>query len=315
MVKNKIKIFNICVWICAICYLFAFFSTYFRINGEYARYEAIYAEMLKESNDFNNNNNYNNSCNSGIEKEKPMFTDAKTAIDYAYNNYINSEFSEYEVIGNITAQASGITLPIYVQQIQIIYPSGAILCENRVWVEDDKFGVIDSTQRVYNNGKIYKRNAKVDKMTFNKSTGEITADYGDKEFKYEIDENFATFIVNKNTITRDLYFKVNYNPYTGQVESYSASASLHTKNAVDGYDKRLMREGTLAELPKFSKLEIHCVINRDGSLKSAVIKESYTSTRKVPVLGTVKYSSSDTFNIKILNLGTGKPSIQEPVIK
>ena len=313
MVKNKLKIFDICVWICAICYLFAFFSTYFKVNGEYARYEAIYAEMLKESNDFNNNNNYNNS-GSNVKKETPIFTDAITAIDHAYNRYINSEFSEYEVKGVITAQASGITLPIYVEQVQIIYPSGVILSENRIWVEDDKFGVIDSTQRVYKDGKIYKRNVKSDKMTFNKETGEITADYGDKKYKFEIDENFSTFIVNKNTITRDLYFKVNYNPYTGEVESYSASASLNTKSAVEGYDKRLKREGTLSEIPKFSKLEIHCVIDRDGALKSAVIKESYSSTRKVPVLGTINYSSSDTFNIKILSLGTGKPSIEEPVI-
>ena len=62
MIKNKIKLMDICVWVCAICYLFAFFSTYFKINGEYARYEAIYAEMLKESNDFNNSNDYNNSA-------------------------------------------------------------------------------------------------------------------------------------------------------------------------------------------------------------------------------------------------------------
>lgn len=314
MVKDKIKLFNICVWICAICYLFAFFSTYFKVNGEYARYEAIYAEMLKESSDFNNNNNYNNAGNTGITKETPKFTDATSAIDFAYNNYINSEFSEYEVIGNISAQASGITLPIYVHQIQIIYPSGTILCENRIWVEDDKYGVIDSTQRVYKEGNIYKRNVKADKMSFNKSTGEITANYGDKKYKFEIQENFATFIINKDTITRDLYFKVNYNPYNGQVESYSASASLHTKRAVDGYDNRLKREGTLSEIPSFSKLEIHCVIDRDGQLKSAVIKESYSSTRKVPVLGTVKYTSSDVFNLKIVNLGTGKPSVQEPVI-
>ena len=314
MVKNKIKIFDICVWICAICYLFAFFSTYFRVNGEYARYEAIYAEMLKESKDFNDNNKYNNSGNK-VERETPIFTDASTAIDYAYNNYMGAGFSEYEVTGVISAQASGITIPIYINQTQIIYSSGIILSENRVYVEDDKFNVTDATQRVYKDGKIYKRQVKGENIAYNRETNVISANYGSKKFKFETEEAFTTYTINKSTITRELYFKVNYNPYNGQVESYSASASLHTRNAVSGYDNRLKREGGLAVTPKFSKLEIHCVINRDGTLKSAVIKESYSSTRNVPVLGTVNYTSEDNFNLKIVNVGTGKPSIDEPVIK
>lgn len=317
MVKNKIKIFNICVWLCAICYLFAFFSTYFKVNGEYARYEAIYAEMLKQSSSLNNTKNYEEAGNNQQSKETPMFDNAKTAIDYAYNDYINSEFSEYMVKGTVTASASGVTMPINVQQLQIIYPSGTILCENRIWLENSSLAssIITATQRVYKNGVIYHRVVKMDQMSFNKQTNEITASYGNTKFKKETNEDFYTFIVNRNTITRELYFKVNYNPYTGQVDSYSASASLHTKKAVDGYDKRLMREGDLLSIPEFSQLEIHCVINRDGTLRTATINESYSSTRKVPVLGTVSYSSTDSFNLTIVNLKTGTPSIAEPVIK
>lgn len=314
MIKNKIKFFNICVWICAICYLFAFFSTYFRVNGEYERFEAIYAEMLKESNDFKDKHDYDNAGNAGVQKETPIFTDATTAIDSTYNNFMNTNLSEYSAKGSLVIQASGMTFNVKIQQLQIIYSTGSKLCENRIWLENDKFGITNATQRVYKDGKIYKRDANKDKITYNEETGEISADYENQEFAYEIDEEYFTFIITKDTITRELYFKTNYNPYSGKIESYSASASLHAKDAVKGYDKRLQREGDLLSVPNFTKLEVHCVINRDGTLRSATINESYTSSKSVPVIGMVGYNSSDKISLSIVFLGSGEPSLAEPVI-
>ena len=305
---------NICVWLCAICYLFAFFSTYFKVNGEYARYEAIYAEMLKESNEFNDNNKFNNSNNGGVKRETPMFDNATSAIDYAYNHYINSEFSEYEVTGTVVAQAGDISLPVKVLQKQIIYPSGTVLCECRLWVDGNKFNITEANQRIYKKGKVYIRAVKADKMSYNEQTGEITADYANKTFEFESDDDFATFTISKETITRELYFKVNYDPYNGQVKSYSASASIHTRGGVEKYDERIQREGGLTQLPNFTKLEVHFVVGRDGSLQNATINECYSSYKQIPVLGNISYNSSDTLNLKIIGLGTGQPSIEEPKI-
>lgn len=314
MLRNKIKVMNICVWLCVICYLFAFFSAYFKINGEYERYEAIYAQMLKESSDFNNSYNYENSSSSATNKETPMFTDATNAIDYSYNNFLNAEFSEYEATGTVVAGGAGVSLTVKGYQKQIKYTSGAILCECRIWADDNKFGITNANQRLFKNGKVYIRTVFADKMSYNQQTGEIMADYSDKEFEYEVDNDFSTYAINKNTITRDLYFKVNYDPYTGQVKSYSASASINTKYGVEKYDERLQREGWLSKLPVFSKLEIHCVIGRDGALQSATINESYSSKKNLSVIGDVNYTSTDNIAIKVISIGEGEPSIAEPKI-
>lgn len=305
MKKNSIKLMNYICIICAFSYVFAFLANYLKISSAYNEFERLYSQMIAESTAFNTKKDFDDSKNNQAQKETPLFYDAITAIDYAYKIVDNCSSKEYQVKGNVNVTAAGMKVPVKVQVAQYYFANGAVVDETRQYELETNMGVTKSSLRYYQpDGTLYTKETQDIKLN---DKGELDVNYT-SDFKKTGKYKYYSYIVNRSTIDKALYFKVNYNAYTGKIESYSASAKLNIKSAVNGYDKQIQRNGSLDSTPVFSNLEIHCVIGADGVIKTATIKQSYSAKFKI-----FDYSSNDVFNITFLNLNKDL-SIEEPQI-
>ena len=305
MKKNSIKIMNYICIIVAFSYVFAFLANYLKVSSAYNEYERLYTQMIAESSAFNTKKDFEDSKNNQTQKETPLFYDAITAIDYAYKIVENCSSKEYQIKGNVNVTAAGIKVPVKVQVAQYYFANGAVLDETRQYELETNMGVTKSSLRYYTpDGTLYTKETQDIKEN---EKGELVVNYT-SNFQKTGNYNFTSYVINRATIDKALYFKVNYNAYTGKIDSYSASARLNIKSAVNGYDKQIQRNGSLDSTPQFSNLEIHCIIGPDGVIKTATIKQSYSAKFKI-----FDYLSNDVFNITFCNLNK-ELSVEEPQI-
>lgn len=303
MKNNSLRLMNYICIICAFSYVFAFMSNYIKVSSAYNEYERIYSKMLAESSEFNTRIDFDKTDNNQQQTETPLFYDAITAIDYAYNMLEQCSTREYQIKGSVNVTAAGMSVPVKVQSAQYYFASGAVLDETRQYELQTNMGVSKSKLTYYANGEMYLKETKDVFLTDDGVGANYSGNY-EKKGNYD----YHVYIINRSTIDKQLYFKVNYNAYTGKIDSYSASAKLNIKSAVKGYDKQIQRNGDLNALPEFSNLEIHCIIGADGVIKTATIKQTYSSKFKI-----FDYASTDEFNITFLNLNK-ELSVQEPQI-
>lgn len=312
--KKKLStkiLYNIITIVCVVSYIFSFWSIYLTLNNNEKNYQKLYASLLKEAGYFNSQVAIGQT-NVGLEKETPKFYSAKSAVDYAYKSVF--ENSSYELFAtgtmNITASVGPISIPInlVINFSQVKFDNNdAYTCFLR-YDESTSNNQTSGTQRFYTNGKVYKSECEKTSVSLNKTTGIISAAFNNN-YVYERDNILYTFIFDSNTIIKEDYFSVNYNPYTGKIESYSASVTLDTAKSVKGYDKQLEKEGYFASTPIFSKLKAHCVINADGSLEMATIEQIFTSSQS----GGINIYCDSVLKIKVLSFGK-TPTIQKPII-
>lgn len=283
--------------------MFCFLTVYVTRNNAEQEYVTIYNRLQKETLQFNGAIN-SSSASSG---ETPLFSDAKTAVSSAYAKIMDSESYELYAICdlNLTITAVGINIPIIMKMNQTMakYPSGHHFTEAKRYETGGSHGQNMATKRVYKNGKCYKT-VSYD-ISYNASTQTISANYT-APYAYDYDGEYATYVINPSTIKSELYFKVNYNVYTGKIESYSASVALNPLKAVEEYGKLSQYESDFVAPAKYSKLEFHCIIDTAGNLVSATIYEKFTATMNS--FGGVGLSSDNCYNLYVISTtGTTNP--------
>ena len=306
MRMNYWKKFNIFCIICAVSYCMAFFAFYFEVKSNFAYYEQIYASMYSSVTDFNAGKDID-STPVVVERELPIFDRASEAIDYAWNQLQNFEQYEFIVIGTATVNAGPITKNVKVHIIQAHYADGTVLDETNLYDTQDFANKTGSVRRYYKDGYVYIKDGQV---LSQQSDGTMLTAHNDNPYKKAFEQDkYYCYIFNKDTIIKELYFKVNYN-YSGKIISYSASAYLDTKAAVAGFDKQSQRNGELASTPQFSLVEAHCLIDSKGNVKSLTIKDAYTATYDYSGMS-FDYESHMNINITIKNVNSPL-SLPEP---
>lgn len=309
MKKNYEKQTKILTWACLVVYIFSFLALFTTQYNKERDYEILYKKLMQETVEFNSNLDKTTS----ITTDKPMFTNAKSAVNYAYNKVMDSKGWELFITGtiNMTATKYFVNIPITMQlnSTQAKFLSGNYYAETMRYEEGNKNEQTQSNRRYYTNGKCYSNEADNTTITYNPSTGIINATYDNDKYLYLFDANFATYVVNNSTITKDLYFKTNYNAYTGKIESYSASVQLNPTLATKDYAVLIQKQAYYSSLPVFTSLDIHCTISATGQLLSAILNETYTA--KMSSYGGVDLSSQSTYTIYVTTYDSA-PTIKEP---
>ena len=210
------KHFRIIIAICVIAYFCAFFGNFFMKNNEIKAYEELYASLQQSTKEFNSQLlENNNTSNKVVEEELPLFNDAITAVDYAFNLTMGQPY-ESKTEGMVVANTMGITVNVKTNSTQVYFKDGSVLIETMRYEMGSNYGQTKSSFSYYTNNNRYK------KLTTNvtmDSNGKLVATYNDN---YEVIEDYGLpkfFKVNTNTIAKAVYFKVNRNIYTNKIES------------------------------------------------------------------------------------------------
>ena len=302
------KYYRLLVIICFAAYVCSFLGTFYNINNELKAYEYLYASLMESSKNFNDNlhNENQNNLSDNVEVDEPLFVDAITAVNYAYNLTMNNPY-EIKVDGKVIANAMGMTVNVKMQSTQIYYPSGAVMIETTCFETDSNFGQTKSTYSYFKNNDRWQKtttNVSMDKngnlSASYKNDFVLTKDYGAPK----------NIIVNLDTIAKEVYFKVNRNVYTNKIESYSASVILKPTQATLGYDKQVMDEGGLDGLPIYKNLELNCVIDANGNLKTMHTNQRYIS--QMNLFGGISIDCNQIVTYYITSTKT--PSVAEPIL-
>ncbi len=307
---NYSKYSYVCTWICLVAYVFAFCSVFVSTSNKFNAYESKYNQMMQEVGDFNSNVRNDNTTN--IKTENPLFADAKSAISYAFEKF--NSYTSYEMTfeGQVNAGSLGVIATVLTEGHQVLYEDKSVYTETKQYEKSNSLGIdlgqSKASSYYYKNGQIYSKETE----SIRYENGHIVSSYS-SNFKAMSSGNCYFYTINSSTITKSTFFTVNHNAYTGKVESYSASAKLNVVSAVKDYDKQMMYEGDLTSCPKFSSIEVHCIIDRNGNLVAMTIEQSYTASVTVPVLGNTGYSSNDKFTYYLKSFNT-TPSIEQPQI-
>lgn len=300
--KNRYNLIGKITKITLVVYLVIFFFASLILGTKFASYEREDNQTSIEINDFNSNWSYNNSGDM-LNKEEPLFSNARSAIDFAYNKFNNLPTKQIEIIGTMTISASIATIKVKVHEIVTFFENGDVHTQQNVYEDESNsmnFGQTASTERLYrNDGTVYMRRGKgVDFVNYDAETGRMYPAWTEEQkWKYDREDSFALYIFNNDTIILENSFEPIYNAYTGKIQDYKASVKLNTVTAVDGYDKQIQTEGPLDALPKWSILDFSCTLDRNATLVEAFIREEYSSKKAIPALGKVDYKSSDEWKL------------------
>ena len=310
MKKHYAKYTFILTWVCLAVYVCAFFGVYFTNRGYELNYENLYARLMQETLDFNSSIKRNNDR----ENQTPLFYDARTAVDYAYNYVINGKGYELSIIGDVDMNASklgvvNVPIKLTINQTHAKFESGSCFVEMKRYEDGNANGQTIASKRLYKNNVCY--TAFSYDISYDSATETVTAS-NYKDYFHDYEGQFLTYIINKDTIKSELYFKTNYDVYTGKIESYSASVELNTTKAVDGYDKMSRFECGYSSTPVYTKLVIHCIIAPNGTLVSATLQEEFRTT--MAKFGGGDLNASNVHRIYVVKANEN-PSFAEPVIE
>ena len=242
----------------------------------------VYSNMLKSIEEYQLNVIYSNvSPNSGYvdsskEYEKPIFSDAKEAVLTAFNNLYN--YSSYEIVGNgiSYAEAVGQNVEVKNTSLSIRYSDGREF-ERSCRVETKtSFGQTEASECVYQNKQKYKRMG----SNVHVSNDECVATFGGSFSKVQTSVPYmTTYIINENTIQHKRSFSF-VRDKNNKIMYYKATVTLDTEEAIKDYGQNIMEEGGTS-YPVFSKIELACIVDRDGHLVSYTATETMTVSKRI----------------------------------
>lgn len=306
------EIFNILIIISTIIYCFSFLAAFSNQTRKIAAYEQLFETLFYQTNEYNSNILRENNNFPSVDQAMPIFFNAKEAVATAYENLnraVSYEFQSFGVI-NITVHVpGGMQVQVFVHVNVVQFPNGNYMIETKRYEEGN------ANQQTKSSFKYYTPEGKYEKFTNNVTRNPdntLTATYS-KDFKFFPDnkEKRVDIVVDRSTIIKDLFFRINYDQ-KGEINSYSASVNLNTSTAVvNGYAENIKLEGGCDEIPKFTKLEVNCIIDSEGNLASMRLLETYEST--VTFGFPIKITCNDTFNYYFTNMNK-TPSIPEPTV-
>lgn len=307
----NIKNINRIIAFMTVLFIIFCFVVYKRQNEELKEREEVYSKMLAELEAHQLNVIYSNvTPNNGQvisnEKESAMFKNGTEAIIYAFDKFFSYKTYESQSSGRVTAQAAGQNVEVVTSIRNARFADGAEFDEVVRKETKTNFGQTDAVQIVYKNNKKYTRKGSNIReqagrwiADFNSSFEDVTQSITEQQF----------YVVNEETVRtcRDYSFT---RTEDGKIEYYKVSAILDPVKATYGYAKNMQEEGGTS-FPEFSRLEISCIIGRDGHLLSYNVLEKMTLSKKI-VIDITTTMTMETTTIILSHDKT--PNISEPQI-
>ena len=307
----NIKNINRIIAIMTVLFIVFCFIAYNRKNAEISAQNEVYNRMIAELeahqlNVIYSNVTPNNGQVTSNEKEAAKFKNGIEAVIYAFDQFFNYKSYESEGSGRVTAEAAGQNVEVVTSIRNARFESGTEFDEVVRKETKTNFGQTDAVQIVYKNNKKYSRKG----SNIRSSSGRWVADFNStfEDVTQSITKQ-QFYVVNEETVRtcRDYSFT---RTNDGKIEYYKAIVILDPVKSTYGHAKNMQEEGGTS-FPEFSKLEISCIIDRDGHLLSYTVLEKMTLTKKI-VIDITTTMTMETTTIILSHNKT--PKISEPQI-
>ena len=274
--------------------------------------EERYRQMLADIEEHQLNVIYSNVSSSegyvdeSQTPEKPIFKDAKEAVVYAFEKLYN--YNSFEIItkGTNTSEALG-------QKVTIKNTGKIARFEDGVEYELSKrleigsnFGQSGADEAVFKNGNRFVRYGK----NIQAKGDDIAADFEGPFQKANSKQTaVAMHLVNKDTVIVKRSFSF-VRDKENKIEYYKASVLLDPELSTKTYGINVQEQGGTS-YPEFSKVELSCIIDRDGNLMSYQVNQTMKVVKTVLINVTATVQSEITYTVLSFNK---QPSIAEPKI-
>ena len=306
----NVRNLNIIISLLLVVFVITFSVAYSREEARVRTENESYANMLKDIEEYQLNVIYskvspnNGYTDSSKEYENPIFSDAKEAVLTAFNKFNTYTSYEIESNGVSNALAVGQNVEIKISSLTVKYNS-RFEYEKTCRVETKtNFGQSDANEIVYKNGQKYKRDGKNVRIENDKCVADFSGSY------YKIDSSvnhLTNYIINENTIQHKRSFSF-VRDKNNRILYYKATVTLDPETSITEYGKVVQEQGGTS-FPVFSKIQLSCIIDRDGNLVSYENTEVMTVTKQV--IFNITTTVTNTMTHKILSYNT-TPSTPKP---
>ena len=260
---NIITAVVLAVFILSYTVIFSMKSSYQRYENE--RYERMLSEIEKNQLNiiYSNVSEYSGNSTSSGEIEYPIFKNAKEAVATAFEKYYN--YKTYEMKGNGVSNAEAVGQHVEVKNtsLSVKYANGEEYERSCRLETKTNFGQTAASETIYKNGKKYTRQGS-DVRT---QGDECVANFSG-EFK-QVDSSITkmtTLLINNDTIQFQRSFSF-VRDKNNKILYYKATVTVDPELSTKEYGQTIMEEGGTS-FPIFSKIEVSCIIDRDGHLVS-----------------------------------------------
>lgn len=293
-------------------FIVMFFVCYSRQSAFIDEQNRIYQRLLDAVTEQQLYNIYSNvTPNDGYTDtskvvEEPKFKDAKEAVIYAFNKFDNYTSFEMTSSGMNYSEAMGQNIEIKNNCTYVKYQDGLEFETACSYETKTSFGQSSAEQNVYFNGERYRRGGSNVRL----SNGNAVADFSGGFSKSGSNLQHIPFhIVNSQTVK----FKTSFSfvrDKNNKILYYKASVSLDPQLSTTYYGQNVQEQGGTS-YPIFSKVELSCVIDRDGNLLSFEFDDTMMVTKKVLISVDATVNSQVVYTLVSHDV---TPSIARPQI-
>lgn len=302
---------NILTIMLSVLFVCTLFSNYFKINNKQLELEQMFNELRAQAIAYNN---VVSKDEVEVEiKEEPIFSTGKQAAIYGFSTYLNYE--SYSINGNGTSTTSTIIGDYIIETTT----TGAKWSDGLVFNQIDTYQTqgnktfydkTDGKKSYSYNGERYDEKTK--NLSYNSSTDTVTGHYTgvyNKADRYT-EVKPLCYTINEETIDMVYYFNVTYNK-KGEIVTYEISVELNSKG-VQEYAETIQEAGGLSCVPPFSGVTFSMILDKTGNLVMAKIIETYTVSKKIPVIGDFSTTVTNDFLYQISRINES-PIIARPI--
>lgn len=307
-VKNLNIIIAVMLAVFLICFTVLYNKESARLDIENQRYQSMLEDLKK----YQLSTIYSNVTPNGgyVDPSKvldtPIFKDAKDAVSKAFEKYNNYTTHEVVTSGISNTEALGVNVEVKSSGLSVKYSDGMRLERSNRIETHTNFGQNGGEEAVYFNGQKYIRYGSNIRI----SGDEVVADYSGNFQSVNSELNNApVFIVNESTIEFKRSFSFvrdNNNRIIYYKATVTLDPDLSTKDC-----KIAVKEQGGTSTPKFSKVELSCIIDSEGTLLSYTINHVMTCSKKVIIDVTATIETETKYTILSYNQ---TPSVARPQI-
>ena len=262
-----------------------------KLNAENERYQY----MLQKIEENELNVIYSNvSPNSGTidtskEMEEPMFVNAKQAVAFAFDKFSQYKSFETKSEGMSYTSVLGQNVEVKTQGKTARYRDGYQFDTSYRIETKTNFGQSGATEIVYKDGVKYQRDGKNPRVENSKCVADFSGDF------YRVNSSLKeppSHLVNEETIIQSRSFSY-VRDKNNKILYYKATVVLDSYTSTRTHGLNIQEQGGTS-FPTFDKIELSCIIDRDGYIVSYSYDETMTVAKHIVVDISVSIHSTTT---------------------
>lgn len=306
------KNINIIIAVLFSLFLICFFVIYSKESAQVRLEEERYQQMLAEIEKHQLNVIYSNVTerdgyvDNSRTPETPMFKDAKEAVVFAFEKLYS--YNTFEIIakGTNTSEAMGQKVTIKNSGRYARFEDGVEYELSKRLEIGSNFGQSGADEAIFKNGTRYVRYGKNIRTQGDDIIADFEGEYSKSNSKQTA---IAMHIVNNETVVVKRSFSF-VRDKDNKIAYYKASVMLDGELSTKTYGINVQEQGGTS-YPNFSKVELSCIIDRDGNLISYQVNQTMTVVKNIIINITATVQSEITYTILSFNQ---KPSVVEPSV-